>query len=617
MDKNQAKHDSILRKQWKKAAKGRLKKFYFLFVILCLISGFLGVEYAFSVSNLKNLISGTQNRRGETQIAMVLYDVISGNEEEGAAKAEQYREEKKQTKETIGVIAIEHSEGVFAEITNMVSSGQIVSDIFESIMSVTRTKSAAVIIMVFVALAVTITFKVFISETYHVTYTRLFLEGRIYEKISSESLAYLVRKKSWFRVSMTMLRKTVYQILWSVTIVGGLIKTYSYLLVPYIIAENPDITGKDAILLSRRMMDGHKKEAFVLRMSFVGWYLLNALTMGLVGILFVNPYTEAVFAEYYTYVRELARTKNIPGSELLGDRYLYQYATDKSLRDAYSDVRDILVAAEKPIIQRTGIRGVLENVFGVTLFYDEKEKEYEYIMNCRAIAAEYNDILNKKMYPRRLHHNENRKVRQPQQMHYNRHYTVVSIIFLFFSVCILGWLWEVSIHLVEDGVFVNRGVLHGPWLPIYGAGSVLILLVLNKLRNRPKAEFVATIVLCGIVEYVTSWVLEVLNDGMKWWDYSGYFININGRICAEGLLVFGLGGIAVVYFVAPFLDNIFRKLPKKTATVMAIVLASMFLVDMVYSFQNPNSGAGITDYAKIELIQLQVTGSNVYRQINM
>ena len=59
----------------------------------------------------------------------------------------------------------------------------------------------------------------------------------------------------------------------------------------------------------------------------------------------------------------------------------------------------------------------------------------------------------------------------------------------------------------------------------------------------------AIVVLCGVVEYFTSYYLEV-TQGKKWWDYSGYFLNLNGRICAEGLLVFGVGGMAIVYALA-------------------------------------------------------------------
>ena len=155
----------------------------------------------------------------------------------------------------------------------------------------------------------------------------------------------------------------------------------------------------------------------------------------------------------------------------------------------------------------------------------------------------------------------------------------------------------ISLHLISDGVFVNRGALHGPWLPIYGSGGILILIILKKFRKTPLKEFIATICLCGCVEYFTALYLELTHNGEKWWDYSGYFLNLHGRICAEGLLIFGLGGLAIVYVLAPLLDNILRKMNKKLAVCLCTILLTIFIIDQCYSHNNPNEGKGITDYA--------------------
>ena len=88
--------------------------------------------------------------------------------------------------------------------------------------------------------------------------------------------------------------------------------------------------------------------------------------------------------------------------------------------------------------------------------------------------------------------------------------------------------------------------------------------------------------------------------GEKWWDYTGYFLNIDGKVCAEGLLIFGLGGMVVVYFVAPLLDNIIRKLPLKVVIPICVALALMFTADQVYSSYYPNKGDGVTNYAEVE-----------------
>jgi uncharacterized membrane protein len=174
---------------------------------------------------------------------------------------------------------------------------------------------------------------------------------------------------------------------------------------------------------------------------------------------------------------------------------------------------------------------------------------------------------------------------------------------MLFIGCAIGWTWEVIYKYIEVGKLVNRGVLHGPWLPIYGAGAVMILLALKRFRHKPIVEFFAAIVLCGIVEYFTAAILEATHDGQKWWDYSGYFLNINGRVCAEGLMVFGIGGVAFVYFAAPMLDNYLRKLKMRYAVPICAALLIAFAADTVYSHFYPNQGTGITDYQSAQVIQ--------------
>ena len=89
-----------------------------------------------------------------------------------------------------------------------------------------------------------------------------------------------------------------------------------------------------------------------------------------------------------------------------------------------------------------------------------------------------------------------------------------------------------------------------------------------------------------------------MTKGIKWWDYSNHFINLNGRICLEGLLVFSIGGLLFVYIAGPALDNLLKRLSKKLAIVIAAILVLIFAGDMVYSHFHPNVGKGITDYGE-------------------
>ena len=206
------------------------------------------------------------------------------------------------------------------------------------------------------------------------------------------------------------------------------------------------------------------------------------------------------------------------------------------------------------------------------------------------------DVVQGRQYPRRLFpiKEENRSALL-SSLNPLRDYTIWSLILMFFIFSGIGWIWEVSLHLITDGVFVNRGALHGPWLPIYGSGGILILVLLKRFRNKPMLNFFLILLVCGILEYTTSYVME-MNTGLKWWDYSGYFLNLNGRICAEGLSVFGIGGMAFVYILAPVFDNLIEKIKPIIAKILCIVLLIVFSFDAVYSHFYPNTGEGITDY---------------------
>jgi uncharacterized membrane protein len=90
---------------------------------------------------------------------------------------------------------------------------------------------------------------------------------------------------------------------------------------------------------------------------------------------------------------------------------------------------------------------------------------------------------------------------------------------------------------------------------------------------------------------------------MRWWDYTGYFLNINGRVCFEGLIFFGIGGCLCLYIVAPFMQSVISKIPKRVREVICVVLVVIFLADCAYSSIHPNVGAGITDDSTRNIIQ--------------
>ncbi len=170
---------------------------------------------------------------------------------------------------------------------------------------------------------------------------------------------------------------------------------------------------------------------------------------------------------------------------------------------------------------------------------------------------------------------------------------VLDYILFFFACAFIGWVWEVLLTFIQTGTFVNRGVLHGPWLPIYGFGGAGILILLNRFRNSPPVVFFLSALCCGIMEYLTGWYLETFKH-LKWWDYSDLPLNLHGRICLLSVVCFGFCGLIIVYLIYPRLHHTFAKLKFQPKAILCVALVLFFLTDSAYSNSHPNTGQGIT-----------------------
>lgn len=584
------------RKELKKSGLKSLKKHYLVFVLICVIASFIGSEFnnSLSITKIEKSFFNNDNAIIENINKKAVKKIKEDTNIDIDNKINEVKVNRNKIKKKYSNKIFENKRGVFASIVNIIDEGSLYLTIFFAIKSMVGVASVSSIISVILSFIIYFSFWLFFVNIFKIISRRIFLEGRIYKKIAIKDSLFLIRVKKWFNSTKVMFRVFIYQFLWNLTIVGGIIKRYSYYMVPYIMAENPSIKSRDAIKLSRDMMNGHKFECFVLELSFIGWEILGVLTFGLLDIFFTNSYQVTTFSEYYYDLRKLSKEKNIKNIDLLCDKYLYEVADSKLLSDTYyKDLENIDVKINKP----ENIKDKVEDFFGINLSNSEKEYEYEKNkvneLKLKNIEAEVKGLA----YPAKLYIiPEKKKRKRFEVVNYLRRYNITSIILMFFIFSFVGWFWEVLLQLLETGNFVNRGVMYGPWLPIYGSGGVIVLILLNKLRDKPLIEFLSIIVVCGIIEYFTSYFLEITHNGVRWWDYSGYFININGRICAEGLLVFGLGGIAVVYFIAPLLDNIIKKINKNLVLTISIVLISIFMMDKIYSSKYPNVGKGITSY---------------------
>ena len=316
--------------------------------------------------------------------------------------------------------------------------------------------------------------------------------------------------------------------LWSLTIIGGFYKYYQYSAVPYLLAENPSITWKEAKRLSAEMTNGYKWKMFCTRISFLHIWLLKLLP--LIGLLTAVPLEMSLDAEMYMAIR------NNPDRE------------------------------KNPLLT--------EPVFSEPAYVDQPKETRE--------AAQEPQYALKDL-----------TVSLPIKTEKLRKYQWTDFVFMFFVFAIAGWLWECGLYIVRDHLLVNRGSLHGPWVPIYGVGGTAMVLLLDRFRENKGKVFAMELIFCGVLEYLSSFLLEYFFN-LSYWNYKTDYFNLNGRIYLAGLIAFGIGGMLAIYLVAPAIANTSDKVPKKLRISLSFILCAGFLTDLVICFlYGFNAGAGV------------------------
>lgn len=592
------------RKEIRKRARQLVKKQYALLVVLCALSIFFGTEFTNVKVNSQIMYDAV---RGQVTVmdtmgstvdrvmdAKILDDYINDYIASGNEKAAERLKALQESESANSILG--RRKGMFAAMMNNINSGKLAATLGMALHSVIHSGRVTAALMIIISTLFTALIYIFIRHMYRAVLRRMILEGRTYRLVPLSHFFFLKAVKRWNRTAMTLLYATLCEWLWSLTIAGGFIKHYSYFAVPFIAAENPDVSPKEALQLSRRMMDGHKWDCFLLDLSFLGWRLLGFLSFGVTEVLWSVPYRMAAYTEYYVNLREMAKARAIPGSELMNDEYLYAPAPEEELRKGYADIVRRGDLVDEDIVVLSPAQRFFSRNFGLWTATLEEKKVYSRQEGLRQQMRLGQQELGREAYPQRLHPLWTKEAAAlTGRVSYLSPVTVWTLIIIFFSFSFVGWLWEVSLHIMIDGAFINRGVLHGPWLPIYGAGVGLIAVLLYRFRKNPILEGVMVVLLCGFVEYMTSLVME-LTLGMRWWDYTGYYLNLNGRICGEGLTVFALGGMAAVYLLVPVIDGAVTRIKPKVLIPVCILLVLSLCFDLVYSMNHPNAGKGITDY---------------------
>jgi len=162
----------------------------------------------------------------------------------------------------------------------------------------------------------------------------------------------------------------------------------------------------------------------------------------------------------------------------------------------------------------------------------------------------------------------------------------ISLVMLYLAVySFIGWLCEEVFVLVTTQKLENRGFLTGPFLPIYGVGAIAMLLLVEPYVKNPFLVFVASTVVCSVIEYAGSLLLDKVFH-ITLWDYHDQKFNLHGRICLRNSLCFGALGLALIYVIQPFVGAGLKHLPQDAAIAIAWTLIGILVVDSANSFRS-------------------------------
>ena len=176
---------------------------------------------------------------------------------------------------------------------------------------------------------------------------------------------------------------------------------------------------------------------------------------------------------------------------------------------------------------------------------------------------------------------------------------IIKYILLFFFYSAAGWCLETTYCSIGEKRFINRGFLTGPLCPIYGtAALVLIILIYNPFKDNMLVVFLLGIVLCDIVEFFTSLIMEKL-FAARWWDYTYELFNLSGRICLKHSLYWGVISIAFVKVIHPAVDNLYSKINGDYIIYILIGVLAVFTADVINA---------VIKAADIRKLQLKLSG---------
>lgn len=164
------------------------------------------------------------------------------------------------------------------------------------------------------------------------------------------------------------------------------------------------------------------------------------------------------------------------------------------------------------------------------------------------------------------------------------HYTAIQWLFFFYFYCFFGWVFESTYVSIKSRHFVNRGFMRGPFLPIYGSGAIMMLVVSMPFQDNLILTYLAGCVGATLLELVTGMTMEALFK-VRYWDYSNQKFNYKGHICLSSTIAWGFLTIFMTQFLHKGVEKFVLSIPYNILTILTVVLSVYIVADFTLSFK--------------------------------
>lgn len=288
------------RKQLKDRAKKVVHKNYWTTIVVCFLIALLTGEFGTSIIGVwQSEDSMDPNYIIDYKKGIVKLEV---DEIESNNKGIRFFFQEEDIKNTLNETQVKAFRAIEANLNSVTKPQKYIFKIWDAI-TLFHINQMQQGIMLCIGAIIAFAFTVLVADPLIVGGKKYFLAIRKNHHAKIGIMANVFQKENWLNVVLIMFLRNIYNALWYLTIIGGVIKTYEYRMIPYILAENPQMGKKEVFKLSKLMMHGNKWRTFVLDISFFGWNFLSVMTFGLLSILYVNPYNAATIAELYVTLK--------------------------------------------------------------------------------------------------------------------------------------------------------------------------------------------------------------------------------------------------------------------------------------------------------------------------